>query len=311
MGKVGIIAVIPKDYSEKDSPFEAALKRNGYSRVPGTANYIFPYKDVDNKYRTGLDPEAGHVKRIRDEQERAVKIKQIEADIKFIKASLGDDFDISPRSKYYNYSLNTGNTDELHVHPVKLKDGDNYFNLDNPKELLTFRWLSSHPTIASSYEDYLAGKYAADTMFYVKETEVEEEIKYRKKQAVNKAIAKLAALSVEKQKKVARMLGLGVGDTTLPTQIYNMLDEHIQRGERALEQFHAFADMNDELLYIKDLLEQALYHQVFREARAGKIEEGGQLIGESKEDVVEWLMKDQKELLALEQKVKAKRIVLS
>src|SRR5690349_11853848 len=118
MGKVGIIAVIPKDYSEKDSPFEAALKRNGYSRMPGTANYIFPYKDVDNKYRTGLDPEAGHVKRIRDEQERAVKIKQIKADIEFIKASLGDDFDISPRSKYYNYALNTGNTDELHVHPV-------------------------------------------------------------------------------------------------------------------------------------------------------------------------------------------------
>lgn len=306
MGKVGIIAVIPREYSEKDAPFEAALARQGKSRMPGTAVWVFPYKEVTGQYRTGLDVNSVTVKRIADEHERSLKIKEIEENVKFIKEQLGDEFDISPRSKYYNYTLNTNDDDNMHTRAVKLEDGDNMFNLEDPRQLLTWCWLSSHPSICPSLQAYREGKYQ-EAHFYVKMSEVEEQLQYKKVQSRNKALAKLDILSVEKQTKVARLLGLGIGPTTLPTRIYNMLSEFIGKGDGNVELFNKFADMKEDVIYVKDLLEQAIYYNVFRETKGGKIEEGGETIGNSKQEVAELLLGDQMMILALEEKLKAKK----
>lgn len=306
MGKVGVIAVIKKEYSAKDSPFENALQSNGYSRMPGTGNYMYPYKELGGKYRTGLDPDAGYIQRIKDKTEKEAELKRIKEDLEIIKSQLGDDFDVSPRSKYYNQALRQSDHDTSHVGAVKLKDGDNFFNLNDARELITFRWLSRHPQIATSMEDYLAGKCPPECQFYVKEENVEQDRKFRKKQAINNAISKLQAMSVEKQRKVATMLGLGVGDTTLPTDLYNRLDDYIHTGDTEIELFHKFANMNDDVLYAKYLLEMAIFWNIYRENR-GAIEEGGITIGEDKESVVKWLLEDQKELIGLGEKVKQKK----
>jgi hypothetical protein len=40
--------------------------RNNMTRVPGTGVFRYPYKELDGKYRTGLDPTAAYINRIQD-----------------------------------------------------------------------------------------------------------------------------------------------------------------------------------------------------------------------------------------------------
>ena len=133
-------------------------------------------------------------------------------------------------------------------------DGDNLFDLDNPYQELTFAWLRVHPTIASSYEAWVRGDYPAETQFYVVDDEVENAIVYKKKQLINKAIIKFDAMSVDKKKKVARLLGLPVTDDSKEEFVYNLVDNVLKQSEfkdgqyqglNPVEVFNRFAEMND------------------------------------------------------------------
>src|SRR5690606_14682457 len=121
------------------------------------------------------------------------------------------------------------------------------------------------PMIASSYQAYERGEYPANTQFYVNDDNVEEEIKYKKKVLVNEAIKLLDSLSLEKRKKVARLMGLPVGDNSKEKTVYNLLDTQIKdtevrsgdyKGSNPVELFTKFANLNDKLLSVKDLVEQ-------------------------------------------------------
>jgi hypothetical protein len=45
---------------------QSELARNNMTRVPGTGVFRYPYKELDGKYRTGLDPTAAYINRIQD-----------------------------------------------------------------------------------------------------------------------------------------------------------------------------------------------------------------------------------------------------
>ena len=49
---------------------DGGLSQKGLTRVPGTGVFKFPYKEMDGKYRTGLDPDAAYIKRIQDKTEK-------------------------------------------------------------------------------------------------------------------------------------------------------------------------------------------------------------------------------------------------
>ena len=55
-----------------------------------------------------------------------------------------------------------------------------------------------HPTIASSYQTWERGEYAADTQFYVVDDEIENAVMFKKKQLINKAIVKFDSMTPEK-----------------------------------------------------------------------------------------------------------------
>ena len=96
-----------------------------------------------------------------------------------LQADLGD-IDLGPRAKFWNYGLSTGTNDQLHVQPVKLLDGDNYYDLINAMQELAFAWLRVHPTIASSYQAWQRGEFPADTQFYVVNDDIENALCSRK-----------------------------------------------------------------------------------------------------------------------------------
>jgi hypothetical protein len=263
MGKIGKISTIKKEYNNSQlQTMQGGLASKGMTRIPGTGVFKYPYKELDGQYRTGLDPNASYIKRISDPLEKEMEIERVTALKTKLEAALGD-INLGTRSSFWNYGLSTSTEDQMHVQPVKLLDGDNYFDLTVPFQELAFSWLRVHPTIASSYQSWERGEYPAETQFYVADDEIENAVVYKKKQLINKAIIKFDTMTPEKKKKIARLLGLPVTDDTKEEVVYNLVDNTLKQTEfktgkfqglNPIEIFGRFADMKENLLHIKDLV---------------------------------------------------------
>jgi len=319
MGKLGKISTIKKEYNNSQlQTMQGGLALKGLTRIPGTGVFKYPYKELDGQYRTGLDPNAAYIRRIQDPLEREMETERVTKLKDKLQAALGD-IDLGPRSSFWNYGLSTSTQDSLHVQPVKLLDGDNFFDLAIPLQELAFSWLRVHPTIASSYQAWERGEYAAETQFYVADDEIENAVLFKKKQLINKAIVKFDSMTPEKKRKVARLLGLRVTDDTKEEAVYNLVDNVLKQTEfkngkyqglNPVEVFTRFADMKDNLLHIKDLVKQAISHSVYRAKPNGKIYEGEFEIAKDEDDLIKQLADDDNQdlLLTLEGKLKTKKL---
>ena len=318
MSKIGKISVIKRDYNSSLQTMQSELARQGMSRVPGTGVFKYPYKELDGKYRTGLDPTAAYISRIADPTEREYEKERVTKLRKKLEEALGD-IDLGPRSTFWNYALSTSNDDQRHIQPAKLLDGDNFFDLSIPFQELAFSWLRVHPTIASSYQAWERGEYPAETQFYVADDEIENAVIFKKKQLINKAIAKFDAMTNEKKRKVARLLGLPVTEDSKEDFVYNQIDNILKQtefksgkyqGMSPVEIFNRFADMKENLLSVKDLVKQAISHSIYRVRPNGHIYEGEFQVAKDEDELVLFLMDDdhQDELLTLEGKLKTKKI---
>ena len=319
MGKIGKISTIKKDYNNSQlQTMQGGLSLKGLTRIPGTGVFKYPYKELDGQYRTGLDPKASYIRRIQDPLEKEMEIERVINLKAKLEEALGD-VDLGPRSSFWNYGLSTSNDDMMHVQPVKLIDGDNFFDLSVPFQELAFSWLRVHPTIASSYQAWERGEFSAETQFYVADEEIENAVMFKKKQLINKAIVKFDSMTPEKKKKVARLLGLPVTDDSKEEVVYNLVDNVLKQTEfkngkyaglSPVEIFNRFADMKENLLHIKDLVKQAIAHSVYRAKPNGKIYEGEYEVAKDEDDLVKFLADDdnQEELITLEQKLKTKKL---
>ena len=319
MGKTGKISTIKREYNSSQlQTMDSGLAQKGMTRIPGTGVFKYPYKELDGKYRTGLDPAASYIRRIQDPLERELEIERVTKLKEKLEYELGD-IDLGPRSQFWNYGLSTSTDDQTHVQSVKLMDGDNYFDLAVPFQEIAFSWLRVHPTIASSHQAWERGEYPAETQFYVVDDEIENAVVYKKKQLINKAIVLFDSLTPEKKKKVARLLGLPVTEETKEEVVYNLVDNVLKQTEfkngkysglNPVEVFNRFATMKDDLLHIKDLVKQATAHSVYRIKPNGKIYEGEYEIAKDEDDLVRFLADDdnQDELLILEGKLKTKKL---
>lgn len=319
MGKIGKISTIKKEYNNSQlQTMQGGLSTRGLTRIPGTGVFKYPYKELDGQYRTGLDANAAYIRRISDPLEKEMEIERVTNLKKKLESDLGD-VDLGARSKFWNYGLSTSTEDTQHVQPVKLLDGDNYFDLSVPFQELAFSWLRVHPTIAASYQAWERGDFAADTQFYVADDEIENAIIFKKKQLINKAITKFDAMTPDKKKKVARLLGLPVTDDSKEELVYNQVDNILKQTEfksgkfqglSTIEVFNRFADMKEQLLHIKDLVKQAVTHSIYRIKPTGKVYEGEYEVATDEDELVKFLADDdnQDELITLEQKLKTKKL---
>ena len=319
MGKIGKISTIKKEYNNSQlQTMQGGLATKGLTRIPGTGVFKYPYKELDGQYRTGLDPNAAYIRRIQDPLEKEMEIERVTELRKKLELALGD-IDLGPRSQFWNYGLSTSTEDTMHVQPVKLLDGDNFFDLSIPFQELAFAWLRVHPTIASSYQAWERGEYPAETQYYVADDEIENAVIFKKKQLINKAIVKFDSMTPEKKRKVARLLGLPVTEDTKEESVYNQVDNMLKQTEfkngkfqglNPIEVFNRFADMKENLLHIKDLVKQAITHSVYRLKPNGKVYEGEFEVAADEEELVKYLADDdhQEDLITLEQKLKSKKL---
>ena len=319
MGRVGKISTIKKDYSTSGlQTMQTGLAQRGMTRIPGTGVFKYPYKEIDGRYRTGLDPEANYIKRISDPTEREIEKERVAELRQKLENALGS-VDLGPRSSFWNYGLSTSTEDTLHVQPVKLMDGDNYFDLEIPLQELAFSWLRVHPTIASSYEAWERGDYPAETQFFVSDEDIENQKVFKKKQLINKAIAKFDGMTPEKKRKVGRLLGLPITEDTKEEAVYNLVDNVLKQTEfksgkyaglSTIEVFNRFADMKENLLHVKDLVKQAIAHSIYRVKASGRIYEGEFEVAADEDDIVKQLVDEDNQdmLITLEQKLKSKKL---
>ena len=319
MGKIGKISTLKKEYNNSQlQTMQGGLASKGLTRVPGTGVFKYPYKELDGQYRTGLDDKASYIRRIQDPTEREIEIERVTKLRARLEDALGG-IDLGPRSSFWNYGLSTSSNDTSHVQPVKLLDGDNYFDFNNTMQEIAFSWLRVHPTIASSYQAWERGEFPAETQFYVVDDEIENAVVFKKKQLINKAIIKFDAMTPEKKRKVARLLGLPVTEDTKEEVVYNQVDNLLKQTEfkngkfsglNPVQVFGQFADMKENLLHIKDLVKQAIAHSIYRAKPNGKIYEGEYEIAIDEEELVKFLADEdnQDELLTLEGKLKGKKI---
>ena len=323
MGKIVKISAIKKSIvGAQTQTMETSLLKEGMTRVPGTGEFKFPYKEASGRYRTGLDENAAYIKRIQDETERSLEVKRITTWRKQIAEALSiSESDLLPTSKFWNYSLYRDGIDELHVTSIKLVDGENSFDLDNVRQLITFAWLRVHPTIASSFQAYERGEYGADCKWYVVDDERDNDILFKKKQLINKAVAELDNMTPTKRRKVARLMGLPVSEDTKDEIVYNQIDNIIKdtevksgyfKGTNPISLFNRFALMEEKLLDVSDLVEQAVTHSIYR-LKNEKLYEGELKIADNKSEWVQFLMDEdnQEDYLALLDKVKMKKLALA
>ena len=323
MGKIVKISAIKKSIvGAQTQTMETSLLKEGLTRVPGTGEFKFPYKEASGRYRTGLDENAAYIKRIQDETERSLEVKRITTWRKQIAEALSiSESDLLPTSKFWNYSLYRDGIDELHVTSIKLVDGENSFDLDNVRQLITFAWLRVHPTIASSFQAYERGEYGADCKWYVVDDERDNDILFKKKQLINKAVAELDNMTPTKRRKVARLMGLPVSEDTKDEIVYNQIDNIIKdtevksgyfKGTNPISLFNRFALMEEKLLDVSDLVEQAVTHSIYR-LKNEKLYEGELKIADNKSEWVQFLMDEdnQEDYLALLDKVKMKKLALA
>lgn len=317
--KVGKISVLKKEYSSVEmQTMQGGLAQKNLTRIPGTGVFKFPYKEIDGKYRTGLDPTAVYIQRIQDPQERELEVERVTKLRDTLQNALGD-IDLGPRAQYWNYALSKSSDDSSHIQPVKLLDGDNYFDLSIPYQEIAFAWLRVHPTIASSHGAWERGEYPADTQFYVADDEIENAVMYKKKQLINKAIVKFESMTIEKKRKVARLLGLPVTEDTTEEVVYNQIDTLLKKTEfdkgkfaglSPVDIFNRFADMKEDLLTIKDLVKQAIAHAIYRVKPNGKLYEGEFEVASDEEELVKQLIDDDNQdlLMTLQGKLKTKKL---
>lgn len=312
--KIGKISVIPKDFDGAFPTMEKSLRQRGMSRAPGTTKMMLPFKELSGKYRTGLDENAKGISKIEDPQFKKLEQERVKALRLKLEADTG--VNLGPNSEYYNY---TSNRPGVHVEPIKLVDGDNIFNLEDPWQHITYLWLSADPRIATSLAAYERGEYPHDTQYYVNDEDVESALQYRKKKTSNDAIIKFDSWSLEKRKKVARLLDLPVGENTREEMVYNLVDNFLKtpqvstgvhKGKDPVKVFSLYADLKDDLLYVKDIVEQAFKHQIYKEKKGGRVYEGELEVYRDKQELIDHLTDEnnQEDLLELEKKLKVKKL---
>ncbi|HOV34641.1 MAG TPA: hypothetical protein PLS56_01460 [Candidatus Dojkabacteria bacterium] len=311
------ISPIEKTYPANFKTFESSLAAAGYHRAPGTNSTFIPQKEADGRYRTGLDKNAVYIKRM-EEVEQKAEIALIDKLLKRLSETFGDKIDFSnPRSDVWNAFSDS----DVKVSVIKLGNSSTILNPDIvPQDLLDYCWLRVDKRIAKSSESFQRGE-CRGCQFYIENAEAENRVLYQRKKEINKAIVAFENLTSSKQKQVARLLGLPITDDTGEEAIYNMMDTLLKKPEfegsefKGLSPIKVFTDivkMSDDTLYIKDLIEQAIRYNIYRKGTGDKVLEGAMTIAASKDDLVVHLLDpaNQKELLALEAKIKSKRIAL-
>lgn len=247
---------------------EGSLFKEGYNFVPGTIKKFFPRVDSRGVIRTGLDENSIRIRAIENPKAREQEFERVKSLRLYYESILDESLD--PNSTFY---------DEIKELGFNLEDGDNVFNMDNPRDAVNFYWLMETEMIARSLDD-VESKRVDTTLvrFYVYDGEVETKSTFERKKRINSAISTLDNMSSLKRKKVQKLIGLGLSNTATEEEVYNSIDEFLRTPTTALsydpiEKFNGILSYSEELLDVKALVKDLINENIVR-IKGGIVYEG-------------------------------------
>lgn len=315
MGKTIKISPIEKSYSPSFRTMESSLGAKGMTTSPGTYKKFSPQREADGRYRTGIDKTATWIKALEPEEQEA-EFQFIDRLVAKLKDYYGDKVDFGPRSKVWQ----PFSGEEVTVSLIPLGNEPVLLNPDiNAQDLLNYCWIRVDKRIARSSESYMRGE-CPNCQFYVENEEIEARTQFAKNKLESKALVDFEKLTPTKQKQMARLVGLPISDNSTEESTYNMMYAFLKqkevgignnKGKSPIIMFNELIRLSDDRLYAKDLVEQAIRHNIYREGQGDKIVEGNETIAGSKDDLVNQLLDEnnQRQLLALEARVKNKKMI--
>lgn len=238
---------------------EGSLYQNGYTFIPGTTRKFYPRVDSRGVIRTGLDENSPRIKAIFDPQVKEAEVKRIKQLKDYYEAIL--DESLEPNSTFY---------DEMKDNGFTLEDGENIFNMENPREAVNFYWIMETDMVANSLDDIQSGKCDTSIVkFYVYNGEVETKVTFERKKKINSAIASLDKMSAVKRKKIQKLIGLGLPIDSTEEEVYNAVDEFLRTPASAMdrdpiEQFAKITSYSDDLLDVKALVKDLVDKNIVR-----------------------------------------------
>lgn len=238
---------------------EGSLYQNGYAFIPGTTRKFYPRVDSRGVIRTGLDENSPRIRAIFDPKVKEVEVQRIKQLRDYYESIL--DESLEPNSTFY---------DEMKENGVTLEDGENIFNMENPREAVNFYWIMETDMVANSLDDIESGKVDTSIVkFYVYNGEVETKVTFERKKKINSAIASLDKMSAVKRKKIQKLIGLGLPMDSTEEEVYNAIDEFLRTPASAMdrdpiEQFAKITSYSDDLLDVKALVKDLVDKNIVR-----------------------------------------------
>jgi len=238
---------------------EGSLYQNGYSFIPGTTRKFYPRVDSRGVIRTGLDENSPKIRAIFDPKVKEAEVQRIKQLKDYYESIL--DESLEPNSTFY---------DEMKENGVTLEDGENIFNMENPREAVNFYWIMETDMVANSLDDIESGKVDTSIVkFYVYNGEVETKVTFERKKKINSAIASLDKMSAVKRKKIQKLIGLGLPMDSTEEEVYNAVDEFLRTPASAMdrdpiEQFAKITSYSDDLLDVKALVKDLVDKNIVR-----------------------------------------------
>lgn len=272
---------IIRPYSKEPSnmrTLEGSLYKEGYNFVPGTIKKFFPRVDSRGVIRTGLDENSIRIRSIVDSNVREQEAERVK-NLRMYYETLLDE-SLEPNSTFY---------DEIKENGYNLEDGDNIFNMDNPRDAVNFYWLMETDMVAPSLDHLESGKVSRTLVrFYVYDGTVETKSTFERKKKINSAIATLDTMSPIKRKKVQRLIGLGLSNLAGEEEVYNSIDEYLRTSSNALgidpiTNFNRIVSLSDDLLEVKTLAKDLIDASIVR-VKGGIVYEGEHVWSKSVEE---------------------------
>jgi hypothetical protein len=238
---------------------EGSLYQNGYAFIPGTTRKFYPRVDSRGVIRTGLDENSPRIRAIFDPKVKEAEVQRIKQLRDYYESIL--DESLEPNSTFY---------DEMKENGVTLEDGENIFNMENPREAVNFYWIMETDMVANSLDDIESGKVDTSIVkFYVYNGEVETKVTFERKKKINSAIASLDKMTAVKRKKIQKLIGLGLPMDSTEEEVYNAIDEFLRTPASAMdrdpiEQFAKITSYSDDLLDVKALVKDLVDKNIVR-----------------------------------------------
>jgi hypothetical protein len=235
------------------------LFNEGFNFIPGTAKKFYPRVDSRMVIRTGLDETAMKLRGIEDLEVREQEIERIKKVKSYYESILDENLD--PTSTFY---------DEIKENGFTLEDGDNIFNMENPRDAVNYYWLMETDMVAQNYDDIESGKVDNSIVrFYVHDGEIESKTAFERKKKINSAIAALDKMTSVKRKRVQKLLGLGLPGDASEEEIYNALDEYLRIPSSALDKdpitaFLKITSYSEEIIAVKSLIRDLIDKNIVR-----------------------------------------------